>query len=649
MKRFLALIVPFALGVFAAGACRSSVVVEDEEVAFRIARIDSGAVFLVGDFNGWNPTIDLMVRGNTGFEIRLYLLPGTYRYRFFVNGVSMRDPDNPCHDAQGNSCFTLVQNGGALEVAYAESVGGVRTGSSKMRVAPLARIEAVADKDEMSLFFSAGIKGVIDKRIDADIAVGQIERFSEGKRGSGESFLLRALASYRLDRGALKAFTRPSTAIDLGDSLALIGAVGPYRYPVSLFSRGVELEETLPLGLEGRFLYLSRLRGYVSGLEGTPDSLDLSSQRDYIDSDVFGLRLGVKIRSASIRYLFRGDRKPKAGLWRFPRFSGDLYRGFERGVFHGFSLSLPGEGGVALDGELLFGRSFLSATGKLVEGEEGSTDLTDVSLEGEREHGHRFSLGVSRTGKRLHAGLAFVQTTLEGDPAARGGRPDGWRTSLCGRFEFGDPSRSIGLSGKVEQYSTLNTGSTFWLGRSNFWLDGDELRYDLIPFLSSRDLYEVTLSGAWNAEPDGVSPWGKGLRLAMTQRGDASGGGPLFREIRLVSGVAVQARLTLLLDMRGASYRYPEIERDFVDAFLSLRGSVTRSLWCAVGAGVNPYGFDRWLYSFSGHGREDYLYERGLFQTLASHGEAASMNALMGAEETLAEDWVVTFEAGFTF
>jgi len=649
MKRFLALIVPFALGVLAAGPCRSSVVVEDEEVVFRIARVDSGAVFLVGDFNGWNPTIDLLVKGAAGFEIRLYLLPGTYRYRFVASGVSMHDPDNPCLDAQGNSCFTLVQSDRALEVAYAESAGGARKGSSKMRVAPLARVELLADKDEMSLFSSVGIKGVIDKRIDADLAVGLVEGFSEGKRGSGQSFLLRALASYRLDRGALKAFTRPSGGIDLGDSLVSIGAVGPYSYPVSLFSRGVELEETFPLGLQGRFLYLSRLRGYVSGLERKPDSLDLFSQRDYIDSDVFGLRLGAKLNSASIRYLFREDRRPMAGLWRFPRFGGDLYRGFERDVSQGLSLSLPGEGGVALDGELLFGRSFLSATGKSFENEEGRNDVADVSLEGEWEHGHRFSLGVSRTGKRLHAGFVFAQTTLEGDPAARGGRPDGSRTSLCGRFDFGDPSRSIGLSGKVEQYSTLNTGSTFWLGSSNFWLDGDELRYDLIPFLSTRELYEVKLSGAWNAEPAGGPPWGKGLRLAMTQRGDASGGGPLFREIRLVSGVAVEKRLTLLLDMRGASYRYSEFERDFVDAFLSLRGSITSSLWCAVGTGVNPYSFDRWLYSFSGHGREDYLYERGIFQTLASRGEAASMNALLGAEETLAEDWVVTFEAGFTF
>ena len=649
MKRFLALIVPFALAVLVAGPCRSSVVVEDEEVVFRIARIDSGAVFLIGDFNGWNPTIDLMVKGAAGLEIRLFLLPGTYRYRFVAGGVSMRDPDNPCLDAQGNSCFTLVQSDGALDVVYAESAGGARAGSSRMRVTPQARIEAVGVKGEMSLFSSAGIKGVIDKRIDADLAVGLIEEFSEGKKGSAQSFLLRALASYRLDRGALKAFTRPSAAIDLGDTLTLIGAVGPYRYPASLFSRGVELDEKLPLGLEGRFLYLSRLRGYVSGLEGRTDSLDLSSRRDYLDSDVFGLRLGAKINSASIRYLFREDRRPMAGLWRYPRFGGGLYRGFERDVFHGLSLSLPGDEGMALEGELLFGRSLVSATGMSVVEDGGLNDLTDVSLENELEHGYRFTLGVTRTGKRLHAGLAFAQTTLKGDPTGRGGRPDGSRASITGRFDFGDPSTWVGFSGKVEQYSTLNTGSTFWLGTSNFWLDGDELRYDLIPFLSTRELYEVRLSGAWNAEPAGDNPWGKGLRLSMTQRGDASGGGPLFREVRLASGVAVEARLTLLLDMRGATYRYHEIERDFVDAFVSLHGSITRSLWCALGAGVNPYGFDRWLYSFSGHGREDYLYERGIFQTLASRGETASMNALVGAEDALAEDWVVTFEAGFTF
>ncbi|HVO76540.1 MAG TPA: hypothetical protein VMT60_01020, partial [Candidatus Bathyarchaeia archaeon] len=326
-----------------------------------------------------------------------------------------------------------------------------------------------------------------------------------------------------------------------------------------------------------------------------------------------------------------------------------LYEGCERDAFQGISLTLPGEGGMALDGELLFGRSFLSATGRLVSGEDGGDYFREAALERELEHGHRFLLGVSRRGALLSGGLAFAQTTLEGDPAAREGRSDGARTSLIGRLALGDSSRSVRLLGRVEQYGALNTGSTFWLGRNNFWLDGDEVSYGLIPFLSVGALYELTVSCELDEAAPRALPWGKGLRFAMTQRGSVTGGGPLFREVRLAGGVAVQTRVSFLIDMRGVSYRYGETERDFVDAFLCLRGSVAKSLWCAVGTGVNPYGFDKWLYTFSGHGREDYLYERGVFRTLAASGEAASMKTLIDAEEALAEDWVVTVEAGFTF
>jgi hypothetical protein len=116
-----------------------------------------------------------------------------------------------------------------------------------------------------------------------------------------------------------------------------------------------------------------------------------------------------------------------------------------------------------------------------------------------------------------------------------------------------------------------------------------------------------------------------------------------------VNGIAVHPRVTFLLDMRGVSYEYGGVGRDFVDAFLSVRGSLGKGFWCAVGTGVNPYAFDRWLYAFSDHGREEYLMDRGVFRALAANGEAVSMKALLDAEESLAEDWLVTFEAGFTF
>jgi hypothetical protein len=649
MKRHIVPFIAFVLAAFAAQPCRSSVSVEDGDIVFRIGGIGAAEAFLVGDFNGWNPTIDLMAAVDHGFEIRLFLLPGTYRYRFLLDGVSKSDPDNPCADADGNSCFTLAERDGALTVYYAQEARGSAPGASRVSVTPSVRIDAVAVDGAVSLFSTGMIAGSIDRRIDTDLAVGLTEELSEGSQPVGNAFLLRGLASYRFSRGVLRAFSRPSEAIDLGDAIGLFGSVGPYRYPVSLFSRGLELEGALPLGFEGRILYANRLRGYRSDLEGAADSLDLFSRRDYVDSDVYGLWFGTEVAGVSVRYLFREDRRRREGTWLFPAFGEERFRGFERDAFHGFSLSLAGDGGVVFDGELLIGRSYLEAANVLVEGDEAPASILDISREIEWEHGHRLLIGISRAGERLHSDVQFARTTLEGDRAARAGRSDGSRTSLGGTVGYRDSSLSIDLSGKIEQYSSMNTGSVFWLGRTNFWLDGDELSYDLIPFLSSRAIYEISLSCGRNHEALDGLPWGRGLRLEVTQRSDGSPGGPLFREIHLSNGVALHSRLTLLLDMRGASYRYERMRRDFVDAFFSIHWSITKSLWCCLGTGVNPCVFDRWLYAFSSHGRDDYLYGRGVFRVLAARDEAASMKALIGAEEALAEDWAVTLEAGFTF
>ncbi len=640
--------VPWIFALLVAAQCRASVGVEEEEVVFRIGGFAAGKVFLVGDFNGWNPTIDLMVEAEGGFEIRLYLVPGTYRYRFIVDGASKPDPGNPCLDSNGNSCFILLERDGALEIILAESTLE-RGGSAKTILAPVVRIAAAQNRAAGSLHAEWGIKGTVDERVDADLAVGMTGELPEGESGTAKTFILRGLATYRTERGVLRAFSRPAAAIDMGDPIGIIGTVGPYRYPASLFCRGVELEGSLPLNIEGRFMYAGRRRGYRSGLEGTADSSDLFSRRDYEDSDLYGLSIGTKIKSAAVRYLFREGRRPKDGYWRFPSTDGDFSVGYERDLFQGFSVSIRSKSGVALDGEFLAGRSFLSATGRLFENAEGNREIEDVSIEREWERGHRFSVGISRAGRRSRAGLLLSRTTLEGERAARGGRPDGYREALGGNLVFGDSALSIGLAGKLEQYSAMNTGSVFWLGRTNFWLDGDELTYDRVPFLSSKQVCEMKLSCGWKREIPQNLPWGTGLLVEITRRWDGRGEGPRFGEIRLVNGMAVHPRVTFLIDMRGVSYEYEGIVRDFVDAFLSVRGSIRKRFWCAVGTGVSPYSFDRWLYAFSDHGREEYLSDRGIFRALAASGEAVSMGTILDAEESLAEDWVVTFEAGFTF
>jgi len=52
------------------------------------------SVFLVGDFNQWNPTTIRMVAGPDGaFRARLRLPPGDHQYKFVADGVWLNDPD----------------------------------------------------------------------------------------------------------------------------------------------------------------------------------------------------------------------------------------------------------------------------------------------------------------------------------------------------------------------------------------------------------------------------------------------------------------------------------------------------------------------------------------------------------------------------
>ena len=44
------------------------------------------SVCVVGNFNQWSLQHDCMQGGQNGWELTLYLPPGTYRYAFFVDG-----------------------------------------------------------------------------------------------------------------------------------------------------------------------------------------------------------------------------------------------------------------------------------------------------------------------------------------------------------------------------------------------------------------------------------------------------------------------------------------------------------------------------------------------------------------------------------
>ena len=58
-------------------------------------------VFIAGTFNDWNPSSHQLTRSETGeWQITLDLTPGTYEYRFVVDGKWITDPT--CEDKSEN-------------------------------------------------------------------------------------------------------------------------------------------------------------------------------------------------------------------------------------------------------------------------------------------------------------------------------------------------------------------------------------------------------------------------------------------------------------------------------------------------------------------------------------------------------------------
>ncbi|HUS93527.1 MAG TPA: isoamylase early set domain-containing protein [Phycisphaerae bacterium] len=88
----------------------------------------AGKVYLVGDFNRWDPTKKRMVRARDGsFRARVALPPGNYEYKFVIDGLWGNDPDAACQAANAFGTCNSVAN---VPSSISRPGGGVRTGPS---------------------------------------------------------------------------------------------------------------------------------------------------------------------------------------------------------------------------------------------------------------------------------------------------------------------------------------------------------------------------------------------------------------------------------------------------------------------------------------------------------------------------------------
>jgi hypothetical protein len=627
-------------------AAIASISLDGEEMVFRLNAPQAKSVFLVGDFNGWNPTIDKLIRLDGGYEIRLYLLPGRYRYRFLVDGVSMSDPDNPYRDGEANSYFILRETRGGYEIAYRESEGpeyGIEAFEAKLS----GSVTAIAGSDSSTVYIGSALHGRLDRNAEADLSFGyDFTTHWEGD-ARGRAYLVRGSALYRSGDRSIKAFSRMDE-LGLGDPLGLFGRIGPFGYPLGLFSRGIVFDGTLLFGTKGRAFYASRIDGYRSGLEsvGQPgaDNGDtgLFGGRDLTDSDLIGVKASGRWRRLRYSYLYRRDRRAKEGAWTVPGVEDLVFKGFESLSIHGICLSLEDGCGMRLDAEYLRGRSLLST---LERGPATGADFEDFEIDYDWERGYRLFAGVSLKAEMASLSLGLRRTVLEGDLDLREGRPPADATALDAdaRLSTGDLVVAVGAT--LESFSRENTGEVFWIQRRNFWLDGDAFTISHIPFLRERTVYDIRCELALNYPGDTGE---LGFRATALHRGTRKGRDPHVTELTLGSSIPLTGWVGILCDLRFVSYGHHGWNggNDFLDTYIGLKGSIFDTFWCTLGVGVNPRVFDRWYYAFAGHGRERYLLTGGLFGAVETED---ILQILREAEEGLSDEWGITFEAGMEF
>ena len=95
-------------GIRRVAAKTRSVIEKEIKKLYGISKVRGGVVFtafypsastvcVAGDFNGWQPKLAPMkkIDDKGDWQIKLPLTPGSYRYRFVVDGHWQHDPHNP--------------------------------------------------------------------------------------------------------------------------------------------------------------------------------------------------------------------------------------------------------------------------------------------------------------------------------------------------------------------------------------------------------------------------------------------------------------------------------------------------------------------------------------------------------------------------
>ena len=152
-RHALAIVSVLALVLSIAPAGMAGPVAADGGVTFTLNAPDAQAVFLAGDFNGWNASdLPLANDGAGNWSVTVPLAAGAYEYKFVVDDQWQEDPGNAQKKSDpfgGSNSLVTVQANGSL------------AGGAVAVAAPTAVKPAAVDMDEFSVGAPKAVEGGI--------------------------------------------------------------------------------------------------------------------------------------------------------------------------------------------------------------------------------------------------------------------------------------------------------------------------------------------------------------------------------------------------------------------------------------------------------------------------------------------------------
>jgi hypothetical protein len=304
----------------------AAVRVDEDEVVFTARAAGAKSVFLVGTFNNWNPTVEPMAESAPGvFEISLFLVAGSYRYKYVIDGVWTVDPENPGGNPALGSPLALEERAGALALSTDEpepAAGAPRTVNPFLRYIGDFRWE----EGESQSFQRADVGA----RLDRDLVRGRaVLASTDDTWTTAEAFQVAVdRASLEAQLGGLVARgTENDSVWTSEDPFTLVGQDGVYRYDAGFGRHGVSAVWPIGTAADLRALYdddIARaavppprvdgdvLAGFEAGV--APDTTLYAYRPTRDGSDRLALDLAVRLGDARVGYTRRDDRGLHPGL-----------------------------------------------------------------------------------------------------------------------------------------------------------------------------------------------------------------------------------------------------------------------------------------------------------------------------------------------